>query len=273
MRLAAAFLAVAAAGLAQTPDCSLVSGWKQQGPARTYAADNLFEYMDGNAEGYLLYHFVRMNGVNCALGEETLVFDVSEMENAEWAYGMFASNRDSRVPTEKIGVQAQIVPRRGILVKDKYFIEINSPDKEDPDSLRTFLQAMEKRVAGSSDPPEALGWFPAERLVAGSVRMVPESVLGIGALKRGYVAEYDFGKAFVVREASPESAAAVMTKLRARFQGTRLAQIADEGFEVTDQYLGRLCFFRKGRYIAGFAGLAEGQLAVPPSEALAARIP
>ena len=106
MRLAAAFLAVAAAGLAQTPDCSLVSGWKQQGPARTYAADNLFEYMDGNAEGYLLYHFVRMNGVNCALGEETRVFDVSEMENAEWAYGMFASNRDSRVPTEKIGVQA-----------------------------------------------------------------------------------------------------------------------------------------------------------------------
>jgi len=189
MRLAAAFLAVAAAGLAQTPDCSLVSGWKKQGPARTYAADNLFEYMDGNAEGYLLYHFVRMNGVNCALGEETLVFDVSEMENAEWAYGMFASNRDSRVPTEKIGVQAQIVPRRGILVKDKYFIEINSPDKEDPDSLRTFLQAMEKRVAGSSDPPEALGWFPAERLVAGSVRMVPESVLGIGALKRGYISD------------------------------------------------------------------------------------
>jgi len=52
-------------GLAQAPDCGLLAGWVQQGPARTFAADNLFEYMDGNAEGYLLYHFVQMHGVNC----------------------------------------------------------------------------------------------------------------------------------------------------------------------------------------------------------------
>ena len=49
---------------------------------------------------------------------------------------------------------------------------------------------------------------------------MPESVLGIRILKRGYVAQYDFGKAFVVPEDSPEAAAAVMQKLRARFTET-----------------------------------------------------
>jgi len=268
MRVLWLFLGAAAAIFGQAPDCSLLSGWTQQGEARSYTGDNLFEYMDGNAEGYLLYHFVQMRGVNCQSGEDTLVFDVSEMENAEWAYGMFASNRDRRAPVEKIGTEAQIVPRRAILVKDKYFVEIGS-SKEQADVLRQFLRAMEKRIPGSSEPPEALTWFPQEKLVPGSVRMVPESVLGIGALKRGYIAEYPYGKAFLVREASPESAAEVMNKLRARIGGTAPIKIADEGFEAGDKYLGRLCFFRKGRTIGGFAGLAEGADAVALSAKLA----
>ena len=33
-----------------------------------YDADNLFEYMDGNSEGYLLYGFQNMHGVTCTQG-------------------------------------------------------------------------------------------------------------------------------------------------------------------------------------------------------------
>jgi len=257
MRALLLSLAAAAVTFAQAPDCGLLSGWTAQGEARSFDADNLFEYMDGNAEGYLLYHFVRLRGVNCQSGEDTLILDVSEMGNAEWAYGMFASNRDPRVAVEKIGTEAQIVPRRAILVKDKYFVEIGS-SKEQPEVLRQFVRAIEKRIPGTSDPPEALTWFPPEKLVPGSVRMVPESVLGIGALKRGYVAEYAGGKAFLVRETTPASAAEVMNKLRARIGGTSPVKVADEGFEAIDKYLGRLCFFRKGRMIGGFTGLADG---------------
>jgi hypothetical protein len=270
MRIAA-FLVAAAAAFAQAPDCSLVPGWTQHGPAHTFGPDNLFEYMDGNAEGYLLYHFVQMRGVNCQSGEDTLTVDVSEMENAEWAYGMFASNRDPRAPVEKIGVEAQVVPRRAILVKGKYFVEVGS-SKEQSDLLRQTLRAIEKTIAGIIEPPEAVAWFPAEGMVAGSVRMVPESVLGLRVLRRGYVAEYPYGKAFLVPETTPESAAAVMDKLRDRFGATTPAKIADDGFGATDQYLGRLCFFRKGRIIGGYSGLAEGADAAALAAKLAAGV-
>ena len=70
-------------------------------------------------------------------------------------------------------------------------------------------------VEGSTEPPAALTWFPAEKRQ--SLRLVPESVLGIRLLKRGYMGQYEFGKAFVVSEESPESAAALLQKLRARF--------------------------------------------------------
>jgi hypothetical protein len=105
------------------------------------------------------------------------------------------------------------------------------------------------------------------------LRLVPESVLGIRLLKRGYVAQYDFGKAFVVTEASADSAAAVMQKLRDRFGETQKTPIGDDAFQVTDRYLGRVCIVRKGRYLAGYGNLAEGQDAVKLASVLASRLP
>jgi len=102
---------------------------------------------------------------------------------------------------------------------------------------------------------------------------VPESVLGIGLLKRGYVAQYDAGKAFVVEEESAASATALMEKLRAKFAANTAAAIGDEGFQATDQYLGKMCIFRKGRYVAGYGNLADGQDGITLATTLSKRMP
>ncbi|MEK7405836.1 MAG: DUF6599 family protein [Acidobacteriota bacterium] len=276
IRSAPAFvvLLACAALMAQAPDCGLVPGWTQHGPARTFVADNLYEYMNGNAEGYLIYRFVRMQGVSCRSGGDTIIFDVSEMTDPESAYGMFTANRDPNRPPEKIGMGGQVLPRKATFAKDKYYVEFSADTEKDHSAaLRAFAVAMEKRISGRTALPETLGWFPAGKLVADSIRLVPESVLGLRLLKRGYVAQYEFGKAFIVAEASPEEAAGVMRKLRARFGQTEPAKVADEAFQANDRYLGRLCFFRKGRYLGGFAGLKDDQDPAALSAELAARIP
>jgi hypothetical protein len=81
------------------------------------------------------------------------------------------------------------------------------------------------------------------------------------------MAQYTFGKAFVVREASEESAAAVMDKLKTRFGQT------GDPLQLTDKYLGRLCFFRKGRYVGGYANVADDHDPSALAAALAARLP
>ena len=40
----------AASAVAQMPPCSAVQGWTQHGEARSFDADNLFDYINGNAE-------------------------------------------------------------------------------------------------------------------------------------------------------------------------------------------------------------------------------
>ena len=228
--------------------------------------------MDGAAEGYLAYGFTQMQGVTCESGENTLDINISEMVDADAAYGMFSTSLDSRHPIEKIGMGGQIMPLRGAFAKGNYYVEITATcDTDCTPALTAYITAMEKRLEGRSTPPDAIAWFPPEKLV--SARLIPESVLGISLLKRGYVAEYDTGKAFLVLETSPQSAAAVMTKLRQRYPSAQTAQVAEEALQVQDKYLGGVCFFRKGKYIGGYANMPNEASAAAASATLAARLP
>ena len=83
------------------------------------------------------------------------------------------------------------------------------------------MAALDKRIAGETATPPQVAWFPGEGLEAESVRLVPESVLGIRALRRGYVGVYDAGKAFVVTEETAEAATATLAKVKQRFDGRR----------------------------------------------------
>ncbi len=263
----------AGSAMAQMPPCTAVPGWTQDGEARSFTAENLFEYMDGNSEAYFLYHFVGMKGITCRSGDTTLNIDISEFEDPEFAYGMFTSTRDPRLPTEKMGVNGQVTPRKGIFTKDKYYVEIAAnPEKDHSATLRAFLSIIEKNIQGRTTLPDAFGWFPTENLTPDSIRLVPESVLGLRLLKSGYIAQYQAGKAFLVRESSPEAAAQVVTKLKERFGQTSPAKIADEAFTANDKYLNGMCVFRKGAFIGGVANLPEGRNGVAEAEKLAANV-
>ncbi len=270
--LTAVFAYLAAAAGAPAPTCALVPGWTQNGPPRVYTADNLYEYMDGNSEGYFLYNFQEMRGVTCKQGEVTFVVDISNMGDSDFAFGMFTSTRDLRQPAYPVGMGGQIVPRRLIFAKGKYYIEIAAnPEGDYTAALKLWAAALDKSVAGATQPPAAMQWFPTEGQQ--SLRLVPESVLGLRILRRGYMAQYDFGKAFVVFEETPQSAAEVMQKLRARFGQATPAAVADEAFQATDQYLGRLCIFRKGSHIGGYAITAAAPDPLALAKPLAAKVP
>ncbi|MFB3903532.1 MAG: DUF6599 family protein [Acidobacteriota bacterium] len=245
---------------AQLPDCAQVPGWSQEGALRSYEPDNLFDYMNGNAEGYLIYRFEKMQGVTCKCGEDTLIIDVSEMADPEYAYGIFLANRDPRQPTQAIGMGGQVLPRKATFAKGKYYVELAaSPDKDHTASLQKFISVIEKAITEKSEIPVVISWFPTKGMKPDTVRLIPQSVLGLRILKSGYTAQYEFGKGFLVREASPEAAAQVMGRLKERVGQPADVQIGDEGFTGTDRYLDGLYVFRKGAYIAGFSNLKDGR--------------
>jgi len=244
-------------------------------PNASTPADDLYTYRDGAAEGYLLYGFSRMEGIDCKSGANTLQIDVSEMSDADAAYGIFTANRDLRKPTVKIGMGGQVQSQSAAFAKDKYYIEIVEVAANSASDDSAMLQALAVRIEGyiqgRNTPPEELAWFPAENLV--SAGLIPQSVLGLRQLQRGYVAKYKQGQAFLVPETSPEAAADVIKALRARFDGASPAQAGDEAFQANARYLNGICIFRKGHYVGGYANLAQAADAAVLAAQLAARIP
>lgn len=248
---------------------------EQSGPKRNYTPDNLFDYRDGAAEGYLIYSFVQMQGIDCKSGSTILSIDVSDMSDPDSAYGMFSANRDARQPIAKLGMGAQLMPQSLLFAKGKYFVEIietdGSTDINQTATLQAFADRIEPLLEGRSTPPEELAWFLPENQE--SAKLVPESVLGLKILKSGYVAKYTQGQAFIVLEQSPESAAEVMKKLRTRFENTTPVKIADESFQLKAPYLDGVCIFRKGRVIAGYTNLPDPQTATSQAAKLLERVP
>lgn len=274
--------------------CQLVAGWEQSGATRDYTPDTLYEYMDGNAESYLLYGFLHMQGITCTSGDKKFVIDVSEVQDSDLAYGMFASNADPNQPISKIAMGGQVQPRRASFAKGKYYVEIAaSPEGDHTAALQAFISKIEPLVEGRSTPPDALDRFPKENLT--SVRLIPESVLGLRQLKRGYVAKYAQGQAFIVIEASPESAAEVFKKVQARVQdatpcsgrsldrpgtppsvsegGLLGNRVVDSCFTAKTPYLENICIFRKGRFIAGYANQPSPGAALANATKLASHLP
>ncbi len=256
-------------------NCHFAAGWEQQGAKRQYASDNLFEYKDGAAEGYLSFGFVKMQGITCTSGGNTLDIDVSEMTDADSAYGMFAANADQDAPIVRLGMGGQVQKQSATFAKGKFYVELaetaTNPDKDDTATMQAFASSIVALLDGRETPPAILEWFVPDDIV--SKRLVPESVLGLSQLKRGFVAKYKQGQAFIVQEESPESAAAVMKTLRARFEGSASAQVADESFQATAKYLNGICIFRKGKIIGGYANLPASQDAAALAAKLVARIP
>jgi hypothetical protein len=216
-----------------------------------------------------------MQGITCASGANTLDIDVSEMSDADSAYGMFAANLDSSLPVAKIGMGGQVQRQSATFAKGKYYVELvevaANQDSDDTATMQTFVAKMLGYIEGRETPPAALEWFAKEDLT--STRMIPESVLGLRELKQGYIAKYKQGQAFIVQEASPEAAAAVLKSLRERFEGATPVKVGEEGFQATAKYLDGICIFRKGKTIAGYANLPGPQDAAAQAAKLAARIP
>lgn len=274
MGLLAALFLTSAAGAQQMPDCSLVPGWQAQGVARAYTADNLFEYKDGGAEGYLQYGFSALHGVSCVKDGTTLDIDLSEMADADDAYGMLMANVDQSQPLEKLGMGAQVLKQSVLAAKGKYYLELTETaakaDADDAAFLRALATRMLAELAGSDASPAALSWFVPEDLV--QVKMVPESVLGLKQIPRGYTAKYKQGQAFLAEQATVEEARTLVKTLNAKFAGTPVT-LGDEAFTATAKYLNGLCVFRKGKVVAGTANLPDVNAALAAARKLAERIP
>ena len=115
------------------PEASLpatcAAGWAMDGKAATYTPENLYKYIDGEAELYLPYGFeeaaVAMYAQPDGVGHG-IVANIFRMGSLLDAFGIFASYRDPTAEQITLGAEGFIDEAQLMFYQDRYFVRIEA---------------------------------------------------------------------------------------------------------------------------------------------------
>ncbi|MHB8054060.1 MAG: DUF6599 family protein [Candidatus Aminicenantales bacterium] len=248
MNFAARFLTVASAAILfsltgaiqaaapafpDDPPDDFAPGWKAAGPPRTFIEQDLFNHIDGGAELFLEFGFLRLAVQTYAKGEEELVCEVYEMTHAAGALGIYLMHAGRETPWTDIPARNSSEDAQIVAVKGNVLLKIDNfgPGKD----LRPAMIALARAALApipdtdTGDPFSRLpspGRVPgSERLIGGPVGLQPYysfgegDILGLAVTTPAVLAEYASGEGktfsrLIVDYPSAETAAGVLKNLR-----------------------------------------------------------
>lgn len=267
--LAAGSAALGAGATALLPPSGAVDGWQRSGPTVTYVPSNLYQYIDGAADGYLVFDF-RLLGhaeyVNPAVEGQKIVVDVYEMATPEDAFGIYSVERSPEVKFLPLGDQGYATARSVTFHQNRFYVRIQArrPGSAAQEAMLALARAVSKLAPRGTGQPRMLRIFPRPSRIVNSERYVRGAVLGHEFLPRGYMADYEEGENRVRLVAidwpRAEDAAEAVAKLAEFIGEERLRKVdglGDAAFDARDKYLGRMLVFREGRLLGAVVGFSE----------------
>ncbi|NOR15952.1 MAG: hypothetical protein GQ544_09620 [Candidatus Aminicenantes bacterium] len=226
--------------------------WRRQGEFLEYAEDELFDYINGGAEIYYEYGFVRVIVQDYrSPGEHTLSLEIYEMEDPESAFGIFSFKRSTGGKNEDVGDQGRLEDYYLNYWKGKYLVTITGFDAEEAtvQGLQTVAQAAAERIQERGTLPSLLNLLPQPGRVEAGLKYFegmlslynsqPFAQEDIFNLKEGVRIDYTGGfSLFLFQYSDAEGAGAAMKRSRAFFESSSrysdYVSLAPHRFRVTD---------------------------------------
>lgn len=177
------------------------SGWKRSTDPETYSPENLWKYMDGQAQMYLDYGFRRMMTVELAVsdGAGSMTVEIYEMESPNHAFGIYAAERSSEdepVRLKDLRVQGSLGEYGLNFWKGDYYVRLAS-FQDSPNKRNMLIKGgtvISEKIGGSTSLPELFSCFPRPNRIPRSERFIPKNFLGQTYLRNGYRVDYQKGK-------------------------------------------------------------------------------
>ena len=229
-----------------------------------YTEENLWDYMNGGAPGYLAYGFEEMvtMQVKNLKNHIEVGIDIYDMGNHLNAFGIYSVERVSGGRDLDFGVDSYQYDTTLYFWQDKYYVKLMSYDMkpETAQSLSSLATLITQKMPKKGEPPYLFSIFPAEGRLKKSERYIKCDVLGQAYFTDGYSVEYDNDnnqyKIFLIHNKDPLETKQNFHKYL--FFIKTIGQITDENIKIGEQafagihnFYGRVLFARKGLYIIG----------------------
>ncbi len=236
-------------------------GWHPEGEVKVYGLDNLWEYIDGAAERFVMYGFQILRFREFSKKELMMTVEIYDMGSPLNAFGIYTTERTAEGKRLSIGTEAVLGPSHGLLLKDRYYVKIIMlRGLLDDESGETLLKSIEPHLKGKSGLPSELNILPTRERIIGSEKYVTQAYLGLSELKNVLFADYEDSKGdgyrfFGVIQTPDATVEKVWEKLSGKWTSTLFKKHTVLYRDVP--YEGKIGIIRRGKEILGISGVSD----------------
>jgi hypothetical protein len=205
----------------QLPADGELPGWSRVTEPEYYLADNLWDYINGQADFFIDYGFLRVDAAEYRNDQESssVVLEVWRMGSPREAFGIFAAERTSEDRPLEIGGGAYLGANVLGFWQSEHYVKLTTFD-ESPTMekiLTGLAEETSSRLPGQGDELQALLLFPADGRIDASERFIPKNFLGQPFLTDAFRVDYSLDgervQLFVIETGSPMEAQSHFTHL------------------------------------------------------------
>lgn len=234
-----------------------VTNWTKPVKLSTYDANNLWDKIDGAADGYLSYNFEELTiGDYTAKDGKYISLEVYRHKTPEDAFGIYSQERPQEGKFQAIGAQGYEVEGSFNFVSDRYYVKVRS-NYSDAASMNTIREIAKKAAAlisGTSSLPEILRLFPQKMKLPNTEQYINSNFLGYSFLGRAFTSTYSLNGStfnlFIIKNDSPASAKETLIKYLAQVKSNLNAE-EGKRLLLDDKYNGKVNMEWNGSYLFG----------------------
>jgi hypothetical protein len=268
------------------PASGFSPGWALEGPIKKFTGEDLFEYINGEAELYLQFGFkILTAGLYLKDGKENLgiTADVYEMGSGLEAFGIYANYRKPEAEPIKAGSEGFVSPSQLMFYQSRYFVQLNASGSASQDQavFQSLAGLISRNLPASPQSPPELALLRIPALIPKTEKYFPQSVLGYPFFKRGLTAQALLDgrpvRIFVLLEGSVGGArqTAQAYEKALKEKGVTLnkkPELSAELLCAQDSLYGGVCLQPLGSYVLGVADLQDTAHGLPLIRQLRDRI-
>lgn len=246
---------------------SLDNGWTKTSEIRTFTAENLWEFIDGAAEQFVLYGVKSVATTDLANKGEKAEFSIElyEMPNALNAFGVYSLERNPKGSFLEVGTEGNWNGTSLFFYKNNYYVKIIGfeESKQLEQSVKYVAERLASVIPDPAEAPFTLTLFPQEGLKKHSEKYYTKNVLAQSYFSNGYTADYTIGKAncllfFILCSGAQEATQDFLSyKKYLETNGNKPLSnvtIGEEGFSGTDSFYKKVLAFHQGSAVGGLLG-------------------
>jgi len=187
-----------------------IKGFKIHTDYPVYVPDNLWDFINGAADGYLALGFVDLHVAEYKKGKEVIKLEIYRHSDPVMAFGIYASERSPSFRFMDLGAQGYMADGAINFFKANYYVKIRTYSKkvktnQAAESLAVKVASM---LEGESELPSVLSLFPEEGRKHNEETFINESVLGHNFLNKAFKVPYEVGPdvffVYILQTASPK---------------------------------------------------------------------